>query len=492
MTQISGNSVNPFGTSQTVRDLDDKSSYRVGRDGSLKKANTVGTFFKETFSGKTIRQQNQKAIDTLVRQMAQQYGNDIVSATRRSLDIPQSVLSGKRAITGKDLRAIADTIKLASAFNRQSQSIPLGNALKALMKTDAPTPQQILATMREKLPKDISPQGKQQIIQQAVFSLDQAQTQKLQTAMFGKEMNDVKALLGQAETWIKDNKDGALNDGQRAQNKLFVGTQTFPLQDIVNMTRDSLQVCGKMKDFAPPEPVTAKPCTWGNASGETLKLLEELGVPPRDTLLSIDLKDILPRQEVGGYFRKNEFSTKILRDMSANILRESASALMAKLGVRITEGLPELIKFLPPNIAPERFASILARGIRETPELRDKYEQILVDFMKETPGFKEALGECCALLGKHLHPFVKSRPDTAPENMRFAFNGLVSIGLTSMAVTDASAIKDNPYLALGYTIGSMLLQTALKPDNYVSGNPIGDFLQSIPGWKEMQNPGFNG
>ncbi len=483
MTQIQGHpNANIFLESATTRELSDNSSYRVGKDGSLKKANSVGTFFKETFSTETVKKQNQKTLDSLMRQLTQEYGSDSFNASRESLRVPEEVLSGKRAITGRDLKALAASVRTVSASKVQAVSGPLTEALKEVMSKENPTATEVIKTLAKNLPKSGSSQTRQSAMLQAVSTLDPAKFQRLQTILFSGDVNKAKSLFDQAvDTMTR------LRLGEPAGNKLRwkAAEVLMPFKDSMDMAREALKTWGQVKKYGPPTPMTGGPVTWKNPDKNALALLESIGVGST-SLAKMDLKCLMPGQTADSVLRgNNDMSILILRNLGAEKLAEPIKGVQAAMEEMFLSEL-EQIKTYADTDDLDRLPSIFSGKLKTGQgPYKDKYFGLMAQAMERQPGLKEGLGECIAYMREHIEPIVREKfGDQTPQILLRAFNGVFFIGATASLSNEMMGIKD-PKAQAAARAANLIFMTGMSDANLAPDHLFGKYMNTVPGWKEM-------
>lgn len=483
MTQITGRpGVNIFEGPKNVQELSEGRGYRVGKDGTLKKTNKVGTFFKESFGTGTVRRQNQKTLDTLMRQLAQDYGSAAAARGRESLRIPGEVLSGKRVITGQTLKDIAASVRAVSASMVQSASGPLTFGLKGVLGKDNPTPAEVLQTIRMNMPRDTEPQVRQMVFQQAVSALDEARLEKLQSIMSGPGVARAKQLLDSAIEMATNDLKG---NGPATPSKVV--TAILPLRDAIALTGEALRICGHMNNHSVPEAPSTNGGGWKTPDPEALKILDAFGLG-RINLAKLALSDTMPKETKASVLRGNSFGILLFRSIGSDALYGPLKGVVDDLKETVLGHLDDLMQLCDIS-TPIQISSKLSGLLKESTDPKHPdalpYLNLVAEAMQKRPELKQSLGECVVLMREHIEPLVREQfGDATPGIMRSVFNGLFSVGVTGTLNSEALSITDERTKAALLTTIT-IFQRGMASNFLASDQAFGKYMDTVPGWKEL-------
>ena len=485
MTQITG-LTNKFVDSQMVTDLKDKQNYRVGKDGTIKKAGGLGSFLKGAFCPKTLQKQNQKALDTLVRQLKEQYGAEYTKPGK-ALELPKEVRDGKRAITGKDLREIAKNVQMKSTQKAGMNAAELRTGLEALLKKENPPLKDVLGLLTTRLPKNLTPLDREHAIYTSMNLLSKPELTKLQGLLYSQQGFDVENLLGSfligGET-KEDAPHAAFINGLNGRRD--------SLKEALAMTKNSLKLWGAARECPPPPTVPAKLAAWPTANQELRQVMKDLGFPELKTIVDTLMPEFLKSQRKDSVFRGNTLMEAFLRheagDKLSPHLRPVIDGMKEALRARHSELKAEWEREqaqLPADARnPNPGISNLAKFALAKPQRAENWINTMIAKLKESPAAMKSLEESVAVLNTFVKPGFADKGADFRAMMTSAFNGIAWIGALGPLASEAAAstIPDEKTYGFG---ASVIMQAVVGGAHTAEGSPFRKFLEEIPGWKEM-------
>ncbi len=470
----------------SVSMLQDSKTYTVGQDGSIERGKTGGALTKK----ETIAAGNQKVLDALVMQLKAEYGYDKILGSE--LQLPEKLASGKKAITGRDIKLLAEQA-LARA-NARVDTGPMLTGLRQALSVDPPSPTGVLGALRNAIPEGSSPQTVRLLIGAAMAQLSTNQVLTLTAMLASQEMADTQRLLDLADTHWKEADSSQKTPNQTDAQKTAMReglASTKGLRTIVDSFSESLRLVHAGRVNArlapPPDARTTTPTrqgqhSWLTAPAPLKASLASLGIAdPVTKARQMGVSDMGIRSD--NLFRGNACGEKILKSLAL-------AGFSGQTGV-LFNALKPMLKTVDrnyvnpdiegPNGIKGAVAAALAGGKLQTAR------NLTFDAIRSSPSLINALADGVKLVSGMKQDILAKYPgENCQSLMLKAFNGLVGIPFTAEMHNSSSKLPKahDQDIMRGMAVFLQGEFASIAP-----GTPFGDFLaQTIPGWNEMIAP----
>lgn len=491
MTQIN----DPYIMRASITALADNKTYggegenlvRTGKG----KTGKIANWFKEAFNKSGVRQENQRTLDTLGRQLSAQYGRDSTEAVLR---LTGKFASGKKLITGGELKRLANAVESHSfiATGRVPQSIL--NTLNLMPGNSKP--ERVLTTIMQHMPQDLPRPLKLDVLAgyvlpqmlNAASENTQQLAASLRTFLFSQEAADIAKLANSPE--FKTTIDWGLRPASslsvdEKQQLREWSEKMDQIKDVLSLTQEAMRMFlpSEHNPLLPPdmpEPKTSI-ADWTSVSKDTVASLERLGASDFKGLAKNSLDNAVKNNRADSYLRGGGLGIWASRELSHQIMGKSIPAFFDKV-----KDLFKDAKATGPNQGP----SAAIKETFNTPEKRQELQSKVIQAMKTTPGLMDGLHKCVLLMQQTVRPTLEQRNDPQiSDKMRSGFNGISWIGgvtapLSNLSGDETRSVEDKKLVPLV----TAFIQNELGEANIKPGMPWGDFLESIPGWKGMVAP----
>jgi hypothetical protein len=367
---------------QNIANLVDTQAYKIGDNNQIDRSGGKGIFtFKSTQAVK-----NQAVLTNVVNQLKTAFGNN--SFNPSDLSLPPAVAKGSRAITGADIKALANTARQLVAAQQAVRN------LNTVLHNANPTAGGVMAALKNAttgFPAD--QQGA--IIKQAIGMLGSRVQTSLRALVMSPEMKDLHSIANTigniSDTGMKDHRPleatiadvkplfGMLVDGVRtAQASILNGLQHG--QFVQSVLPDDFSFQGGAKLF-------------DNLSNATKAAFTDLGVNIQQfqTDVRTSLRASLAHDGTGNFLRSNDLGTNAVRSMN-------------RPGV--TASLPAIVTALMPHLTDEVLLNIRQKdgrnAILDSPQGRE-FQQHMANLITQNP-MKRELEAAIRLLRSEVKP----------------------------------------------------------------------------------------
>jgi hypothetical protein len=456
---------------KNIANLVDNQAYKVGDNNQIDTSGGKGLFtFKSTQAAK-----NQAVLTNVVNQMKQAFGQD--SFNPAGLTLPPDVASGKRAITGADIKKLANDIKMrvdakintdrintaatiaAKPGVRAGSSSILRN-LGPVLAAKAISPSGVVKAFREGL-QNVAPDIMKDVIKTAISQLGEAQLIRLSTVILDSDVQDMSKIMnGLLQSKHIDPPPSTANLATAKVISDMLPMITDGIREAQAEHKTGWDIQHGMGEAPIPENYIFKKGRHGafDASPEVKQAFNDMGIDIVQ-LAKTSLQSSVSTGDVVQSMRSNELGEQAVRSMFGSRAQPQIPTLLTQL----KNHFPPTLKGLDTNTLRERLDS--------TPEGR-AFQTVAANFCLQNPVIRQVLTDAIAFLRDEVKDLTPD--DQHGERMMRCLVNTTILPALPAALIDST---DPEIKQLGNALQSCTTHSTFQ-----------QVLSSLPGYAELVGP----